>query len=382
MFSTIFFGLVALFWVLTAAQFLRGMPRLPKLADAAPLPDAECPRVSVIFSARNEAERIAGAVQTMLALDYHNYEVVAVNDRSTDATPRILEDLAGRHPHLKVVHVTELPAGWLGKTHGLQRGYEAATGDWLLFTDADIRFSPDVLRRAMRVARERGWDHLVLLGGMELESFGEKALMTFFMLSFTMFIQPWSVPNPKSRYFAGVGYFQLLRRAAYVQSGTHQKLAMEVVDDMKLGKIIKRAGFRSGVGIGHNHLQVRWHSGVRNIVRGVEKNFFAGAYFSLPLVALQIAAVLACNFLPFVAVFVVDGWARVLAAMAALVAAVLHGATARNARCSPLLGLTHPFGALLFTYMLARSTVITLRKGGIVWRDTFYSLRDLRKGSV
>jgi glycosyltransferase involved in cell wall biosynthesis len=305
-----------------------------------------------------------------------------VNDRSRDATPEILNRRASGNPRLKVIHVSELPPGWLGKTHGLQRGYEASSGEWLLFTDADVRFAPDALRRAIRVVLDRQWDHLSLLSRFELKGFWESALMACFAMIGTMLIRPHRVTNPKSRAFAGAGYFNLVRRTAYEASGTHRRLALEVVDDVKLGKIIKRAGFRSGVAMGDDFVTLRWQHGVGNIIRGLEKNGFAGIGFSVPLCVLMLLAAPAIHILPFIAAVFARGWAQVFAGVAAVTAAGMHAAFARYLKCTPLVGVTYPICTLLMTYTLVRSAVLTLRRGGIVWRDTFYSLDQLRKGIV
>ncbi|HVH59993.1 MAG TPA: hypothetical protein VM709_06655, partial [Candidatus Sulfotelmatobacter sp.] len=188
--------------------------------------------------------------------------------------------------------------------------------------------------------------------------------------------------NPRSFRYVGVGAFQLLRRSAYEASGTHRRLAMEVVDDMKLGKIVKQAGFRSGCAVAQNLVAVRWHAGVGNLVRGVTKNFFAGAGYDLRLVALEVAALLAMDILPFAGAFFGHGWIFGTSAVAIAIALGFHAGVASVMRVSPLYALTHPLGALLFCYMLVRSTVVTLWQGGIVWRDTFYPLDDLKRGVV
>ncbi len=128
---------------------------MPSLADVDPLPDAECPSVSILFAARDEAEKLPGALATFLALDYPNYEVIAVDDRSEDATGAILKAAARRDTLLKCVRVDKLPAGWLGKPHALEQAYEHASGEWLIFTDADVHFAPDLLRRAIALADAR-----------------------------------------------------------------------------------------------------------------------------------------------------------------------------------------------------------------------------------
>ena len=151
---TIFAAGALLGWLIVALEVLRGNRRLRRLATlTAPVP-AKWPRASLVFTARDEGTTLGAAVPTMLALDYPDLELIAINDRSEDDTGAILDKFAATDPRLKVIHVTELPAGWLGKTHGLQLGGEAATGEWILFTDADIHFQPEALQRAVAYARE------------------------------------------------------------------------------------------------------------------------------------------------------------------------------------------------------------------------------------
>lgn len=381
-FGILLFGLIALFWLTYGLRVAYGATRIPWVRDFPPAQDRECPRVSILFAARDEEEKLSGALATVMELDYPELEVVAVDDRSQDATGQILDQFAEAHPRLRVVHVERLPEGWLGKPHGLQKAYEASAGEWLLFTDADVRFQPDVLRRAIPLMRARNLDHLALLGEVEMVGFWEKVLITFFGLGFHLAADPSRVSNPRSSRYVGVGAFQLVRRSAYEASGMHRRLAMEVVDDMKLGKIVKQAGFRSGCAVAQDLVAVRWHAGLGNLVRGVTKNFFAGAGYDLKLVTAQLMGLLVMDILPFLGVVFGHGWIRALSAIAVVIAASFHAGVAWVMRVSPLYALTHPLGALLFCYMLLRSTVVTLRQGGIVWRDTFYPLEELKRGVV
>jgi glycosyltransferase involved in cell wall biosynthesis len=281
LFSTIALGAAAALWIYGAIEAAIGVPRLASLAGAPPLDDADCPSISILFAARDEAHKLPGALATLLVVDYPRYEVVAVNDRSEDGTEEILKRAAQENPHMKAVSVRELPGGWLGKPHALQKAYEQSTGEWLIFTDADVHFAPGLLRSAISLAQKRGWEHLTLSGRTEIFSFGEKVVMTFFGLAFLMSVRPWRVSDTRSRAFAGVGMFQLIRRSAYEAMGTHRRLAMEVVDDMKLGKLAKQEGFRSGLARAGDDVSVHWHSGLGNIIKGTTKNFFAFAEFSL-----------------------------------------------------------------------------------------------------
>jgi hypothetical protein len=380
--GTLFFGLIALFWITYGLKVAYGAARLPWLKDFPAARDEECPHISVVFAARDEEEKLPAALATLVAIDYPQLEIIAVDDRSTDATSRLLDEFAAAHPQLKVVHIQELPPGWLGKPHALQNAYEVSSGEWLVFTDADVQFQRDSLRRVVSLVRDRSLDHLALLGDVKRSGFWDNVLISFFAMGFQLATDPYQVSNPHSRSYVGVGAFQMLKRSAYETCGTHRRLAMEVVDDMKLGKLVKQSGFRSAVAVAQHAVSVEWHIGLQNLVRGVEKNFFAGAQFSLGLAAAQIFALLAMNVVPFAGLFLGHGWIRAFAAIAVLIALCFHLGVDVVMQISPLYCLTLPVGAAVFAYMVLRSTVVTLRQGGIVWRDTFYPLDELRRGLV
>jgi glycosyltransferase involved in cell wall biosynthesis len=377
-----YFGLIAagaLTGVALCALGLRQLPRLGEI-DAA---RSDCaPFISVIFAARDEAEKLPAALRTILAQDYANCEVLAVNDRSRDATLDILNQFARESNRLRVLNVTELPPGWLGKTHALDAGYRASRGEWLVFTDADVRFAPDVLGRAMALAEARGWDHLTLLAGIDLHGVWEIAAVSYFGMVFVAGNGIWRVNQPKSRTYNGVGAFQLVRREAYESAGGHRRLALEVIDDMKLGKIIKLAGFRSGTGVAFDEVRVRWQSGLRNIVNGVTKNMFAALGYNVFAAAGSLFVPLVFSISTVLGVIFAAGLARVFAAVALGTVLAMHAGVLVQAGISPLYALTNPIGAILMDWMIARSTIVTLSQGGVKWRDTFYSLDELRKNMV
>ena len=375
-------GAIAIAWVASVIDLAMGIRTIPWLRDAAPLEDEKCPAVSILFAGRDEAEKMPGAIATMLALDYPRYEVIAVDDRSVDATGAILAAGAKKDVRLKPARVDSLPAGWLGKPHALEKAYERSSGEWLVFTDADVHFRPDVLRRVIALAERMKWDHLTLLATPKLYTFGEKVALMFFSTCFLIGTRPWRANDPKSRGYSGIGAFQLVRRSAYEKAGTHRRLAMEVIDDLKLGKIVKEAGFRSGVARGEDAVSVHWHAGLANIVRGTTKNFFAATGFSLPVLASQVLATLAMFVLPVAALVFVRGWALVFAATAAIFALIIATGAARAIGASGFYGLTYPIGAVIICWMLLRSTAVTLWQGGVTWRGTFYPIEELKRGVV
>lgn len=390
-------------WLFHGLRVAYGALRLPSTKNVAPAADAECPRISLIFAARDEEEKLPAALATLAAIDYPKLEIIGVDDRSQDSTGRILDDFARENTSLsdmgrsgslgfardtaaplrvQVLHVDALPKEWLGKPHALYKAYEKSSGEWLLFTDADVRFAPDALRRAVRLARKQNSDHLTLFCDVEMHGFWDKVLLTFFGMAFHLATDPYQVSNPNSRAYVGVGAFQMVKRSVYEAVGTHRRLAMEVVDDIKLGKIIKRAGFRSCAALATDLVTVHWHSGLRNLVRGVTKNFFASAGYNLTVAIAAMVGVLLMNVAPFVAIVVAHGWTRIFAAIAVVLALGFHAGVTVVLRVSPLYALTHPLGALLFAYMLLRSTVVTLWRGGVTWRGTFYPLEELKRGVV
>jgi glycosyltransferase involved in cell wall biosynthesis len=381
-FGLVVFFLIAAFWVFHGLRTAYGATKLPWVKDFEPADNSGCPTISLIFAARNEEEKLPAALRTLAALDYPHLEIIAVDDRSLDATGRIVDGFAAAHERFRAVHIRELPSGWLGKPHALQKAYEASTGEWLLFTDADVRFTPDALRRAVRLLTERHLDHLTLIGDVEMHGFWETTLITFFGLAFYLSTDVYRVSNPNSRAYVGVGAFQLLRRSTYETIGTHRRLAMEVVDDMKLGKLVKRSGFRSGVAVAQEYVSVRWHAGARNMIRGVTKNFFAAFGYNIAFAAAAVAGMLLLNVVPFIAVFAGHGWIRILSASAVLVALGMNCSVDVVNRVSPLYALTHPIGAILFCYMIVRSVAVTLWQGGVTWRGTFYPLKELKRGVV
>jgi glycosyltransferase involved in cell wall biosynthesis len=376
------FLLIAAFWIFHGLETAYGARKLPRMKAVVPASDEECPSISLLLAARDEEAKLPAAIETLAALDYPRLEIVAADDRSADATGKILDDVAAKNPRFRVVHVQELPPGWLGKPHALQKAYESSSGEWLLFTDADVKFEESILRRAVAFAQREQLDHLTLVTNVEMHGFWETVALTFFGLAFFLGNAPHRAGDPRSGSYMGVGAFQMLKRSVYEQIGTHRKLAMEVVDDMKIGKLVKRGGFRSGVAISEELVSLRWHAGLRNVIRGVTKNFFAAFGYRLEFAMVGLLGMLLVNVAPFVGIFVTHGWTRVLCAVALAIALCIHaGADVFNG-VSPLYALTLPIGAVLFCYMIARSVVATLWHGGVTWRGTFYPLEQLKKGVV
>jgi glycosyltransferase involved in cell wall biosynthesis len=385
---------LAVAWLsrLVAAAF--GMRKIAEITrpeyDVAPGDESgRVPRVSIIVPARNEAEHIEAALLSLLELDYPDYEVIAVDDRSKDATGTILDRLQTEwrergealHHRLKVLHIHELPPGWLGKTHAMWQAGKQATGDWLLFTDADVVFRADTLRRAVVYTEQERADHVVLFPTMVMESPGERMMMAFFQSQFVFARRRWKVADPRSRDAIGVGAFNLIRREAYDRLGTYERLRMAVLDDMRLGEIVKQEGLRQRVAFGRDLLRLRWVFGTRGMVENLTKNGFAILRFNVWFAALAVCGVLLMNVGPFIGAGLASGWARAGFLIALLAVAMVYVGMSWHSDISPLYVVLHPLGALVFCYALVRSAVLTFAYGGVVWRGTLYPLAELRKFS-
>ena len=378
-FEIVSWGLVGV-WAVALFPAWYGIFRPRFLRDVSPQVGENLPSISIIVPARNEATAIEEALRRMLSLDYPDYEVIAINDRSTDDTGVMMDRVAAEvGSRLQVVHITELPAGWLGKNHALSLGANRARGEFLLFTDGDVMFDPQVLRRSMTVVQDRALDHLVLLPETLTSTFFETALINFFCI---MLMAATRFPLVRWKWFQqaylGVGAFNLLRRTAYDTIGGFQTLQLEIADDLMLGRLVKQHGLNQDVYGGQQNLSVRWQTGgVWSIVRGLEKNAFSGTGYSV-VRTLGAVAVLCSVFVgPFVALLC--GKVTLPVLILSIGSLLVSVGTAWTLGFPVAVGLFFPWAVVVFSFIMLRSMAITLRQGGVRWRDTFYPLADLRQ---
>jgi glycosyltransferase involved in cell wall biosynthesis len=370
------------FAMLATALLIWGGYTTRRLIDV-PLPQLEqWPSVSLIAPARNEERNIERAVRSLIKLDYPDLEITIVNDRSTDGTGQILDSLAAEFPQLNVVHLTELPGGWLGKNHALQLGADRSRGEWLLFTDADIFFEPSTLRRAIGYAQANRIDHLAATPDCHMPSWLLTSFVVTFAMYFSLYVRIWAIRNPRSQAHIGIGAFNLIRSAVYRAIAGHERIRMRPDDDLKLGKIVKFAGFRQDVVNGTGLISVEWYRSWHEAIRGLEKNTFSGTDYSILLTVVSSAMSLGCNVWPYLGVFVVPGPTRWIYLVACLTLwwAAWMSARGMNARQSVALGF--PLAVLMLVYIQWRTMLLNYYHNGIRWRDTHYSLAELRANKV
>lgn len=354
-------------------------PTLIRIAAAAP---ALWPRVSIVVAARNEERNVEAGIRSLLTLDYPDLQITVVNDRSTDRTGDILAALAREEPRLNVVDLTELPPGWLGKNHAMQSGADRSDGEWLLFTDADVVFDPSTLKRGIAAAIEEKIDHLAATPVVETPSLWLRAFIPAFAMCFMIYLKAWAVRDPKSPAFVGIGAFNLVRRAAYQAVGGHSQIPLRPDDDIKLGKILKQAGYSQALVNGHGLVSVEWYRTIWELVRGLEKNTFAGVDYRAHITIGACLAMVAVFIVPFVAPFFVAAPANGLFACAAAIYVALAIRSCLQNSQPAWLGLLFPVSMLVFMLIQLRTMWLNLRQGGIYWRETFYPLGELRKNIV
>ena len=352
--------------------------------------ERELPRVSIIVPARNEEHNIQRCVTSLLEQDYPDYEVIVVDDASTDETPRLLDEMARAHPHgakLRVLRLSELPDGWAGKPHALHAGVQEARGELLLFTDADTWHAPQALRAAVTRAEERQLDLLSLNSGQELPSFWEKAMMPMAVLGISMQYPINQVNDPRSPIALANGQYILLRRAVYEQLGGYARpeLRATLLDDRDLAMLVKKHGYALEMADGRNLVRVRMYRSLRATWRGWRKNVFLGSRGGLPFVLLQVLG------LPIVAVlpFLLPLWLFLMSLAGQRKAISLREVGIVGAlELGPLLAyrrwldrelrvpwysmLTHPLAGVLFTAILAQSTWRILTRRGVDWSGRQY----------
>jgi hypothetical protein len=373
-----YFWSVAVLGGLLALRAMRGVVSMRLLPTHQPRTGPR-PAVSVVVAARDEETRIEAAVRGLLAQQGVDLRVIVVDDRSSDRTGDILRTLAAADPRLTVVRIDHLPAGWIGKCHALRAGAAVATGDWLLFADGDIWLTPDAVARAVRRAEDEGADHLTLVPGVRGATFLGAAGQLLLNLGLAQRADAVNRDRPGA--YLGIGAFNLVRAAVYRRIGGHEPLRMEVVDDVKLGLLVRRAGGRSRVYFAPRDADADWCPDALGLVRGLEKNHFAmTGYRLVPVVAGVVVMGL------FWAGAVVGPWTGTAAGTAAGLGlaslAVPAAAAAVRLRSSVGAALLVPLVLPMLGVSLVNSAARTLWRGGVRWRDTFYPLSALRAGLV
>jgi chlorobactene glucosyltransferase len=367
-------------WLVSLALTLYGLSRQrPLLASEHP-GMSDVPLVSVLVPARNEQHRVLGAcIASILAQDYERFEVIAVNDRSTDETGAILERFAKSDPRLRVIEGRELPAGWLGKPYAMHQAFAEARGEWILATDADMIFEREALRTAIERTEEANGEAMTLIPRFEAGSFWERVMIPTWAWVFLMFTLFFRINNPKAQGAAGIGGFFLMRRRVLLRVGGYEALKDEVMEDVRLAEMIKRSGARMLTGYAPHLLSTRMYSNFREMWECCTKNWFSGVKFSLPfalwcVLSMYLLAVVPPLIALACAIGIATGggadlWRLLIpAALSWLLQVLVLAIVSIRSAVSPAYALTAPMGLGLLYAMLFDSSIRITSGRGVTWK--------------
>jgi cellulose synthase/poly-beta-1,6-N-acetylglucosamine synthase-like glycosyltransferase len=364
--------------VLTIYGLSRQRPLLP-VSDS-PLQLSDAPAVSVIVPARNEEHRVLGdSIRSILAQDYRAFEVIAIDDRSTDNTGSILRSLAQTDKRLHVIDGKDLPPGWLGKPHAMHQALKQAHGEWILATDADIIFEKEALRTALATARAQDADAISLIPFFQTESFWEHVMIQTWAWVTLMFTIAYRIDNPKTPGALGVGGFFLMRHSALARVGGYEALKNEVVEDVRLAEMIKRSGGRMLTIQAPHLLRTRMYQSFGEIWESCTRTWFSGMKFSFGFALVCAFSMYVMALMPpllalISAIAIVAGidaqlWQLFIPAMFAwlMQIAVLMMSGYRSG-ISAAYALTAPLGLVVLYTMLLDSSIKIQTRRGVTWK--------------
>jgi chlorobactene glucosyltransferase len=369
-------------WLMTLVLTLYGLSRQKRLlpTNQLRLTASDAPLVSVLAPARNEEHRVlANCIRSILAQDYGKFEVIAVNDCSTDETGAILETLARSDDRLRVIEGEEPPAGWLGKPYAMQQAFNHARGEWILATDADMIFDKAALRTAIDRTLEGKGDAMTLIPYFEAGSFWERVMIptwAWVLLMFTLFYR---ISNPKTPGAVGIGGFFLMRRTVLERVGGYEALKDEVMEDVRLAEMIKRSGSSLLTEYAPKLLSTRMYRDFGEMWECSTKNWFSGMKFSLPFALSGVFSMYLISVVPPLIALAsaigiaaggsADLWLLLIPAASSWFLQVLVLAmVSRRSEVSPSYALTAPLGlGVLYAMLFDSSIRITMGKG-VRWK--------------
>lgn len=379
-FSTVFFGIgiVVVYW-------LHNQYHLDRVVTPAP-PPLDAPLISICVPARNEERNVRLCVERLLAQDYPNFEVIILDDRSTDNTPRILAELAASDTRLHTVYGSDLPIGWAGKPYALHQASVATHGEWLCFIDADTFLTPSALSSCYAKAITTNADMFTIMTFQILGSFWEKTVMPLVMTALSVAFSPRKVNDPYRRDAIANGQFILIRRSVYNAIGGHERIKNQIVEDKAIAEQVKWNGYQLVVADGMQVARTRMYTSLAEMWEGWTKNIYLGLRDQSSLLWLGVfgafVALLAALFLPIWPLIGIvwylqgGGWLAGSAILESLIlwAYILYvrSTVARKMEISPWYALTTPLGAAVFAAMMVTSAFRVLSKKGVMWKGRVY----------
>ena len=365
--------------VVSSVTFAVGLKKMCKLGDVHVPTSNDGPLISIIVPACNEEKNISRSVLSLLTQEYENLEIIVVNDRSTDTTSQLLGDIQKRYPELIIQEISTLPKGWMGKSHALHVGAALAKGEYLVFTDADVVMEQTTIARSLACMVDKQLDHLTLIFKNMTRGWLLNSLILDSAIGLMVIFKPWLAHKSGSRWYVGIGAFNMVRRAAYNAVGGHESIKMHPVDDMMLGRTIKEHDYSQDCLLAYDFVSVPWYDSVSTMIKGLEKNMFSLLHYRLVLLPLALLAIIIPSIWPLWGV--IFGQADVQAVC--LIALIFRLLTFYQGLWRQGLPGWYLPGCLITPYIscyiILKSAFVTLKNGGICWRGQHYPLTELRK---
>ncbi len=341
-------------------------------------PLREAPRVSVCIAARNEERDIGACLESLAAQDYPNFEVIVVDDHSSDATAELANRLAKKYSNLSLLEGKELPVDWFGKPFALSQAVEIARGEILLFTDADPVFSSQAVKSAVHAMQSRNLDMLTLMPAAEFGSFWERAVQPIIFSIIGALTRFKRVNDPDDPSAMGIGAFIMIRKEAYLRVGGHARVKREIVEDIMLAKAAKAEGCRLLVADGKSLLSIRMYHSFREIWEGWRKNIFIAFKKSVIKTFYYIFILISFLVSPWFVLFasLADGGTFVLALSFASLALVLatQSGLCHHLNLKGRTAILFPLGALVTCAIMLNSMFQVLLLGKSQWRGRNYDV--------
>jgi chlorobactene glucosyltransferase len=371
-------GVIVIYWI-------HNQYHLDIVVEQAP-PPLNAPLISVCIPARDEERNIRTCVEAVLNQDYPNLEVIVLDDRSTDSTPEILRQLVAQNDKLKIIHGSDLPAGWAGKPHALYQASAVARGDWLCFIDADTFLAPEALSSCYAKALETDADMFTIMTFQILGSFWEKTVMPLVMTALSVGFSPRKVNDPTTKDAIANGQFIMIKRPVYDAIGGHESVRNSIVEDKAISEQVKWKGYRLVVADGTKMARTRMYTSLPEMWEGWTKNIYLGLRDQAGLLWLGVFGV----FLAFMASFFLPiwpllgmvwslnggGWMAAAVIFEALLLWVylvsVRARAASGMKISPLYALTTPLGAGVFGAMMFTSAWRVVLRKGVTWKGRTY----------
>ena len=373
------FGLIIITWMHNQYQ-------LDIVVEPSPPPD-ESPLISVCVPARNEERNIGRCVEALLEQTYPNFEIIVLDDRSTDSTPEILSRLSASDSRISVINGSDLPSGWAGKPHALTQAAAVARGEWLCFVDADTFVTPDALAAVCARAMETNADLFTIMTRQIMLTFWERAVLPLVMLALSVGFSPRKVNDPRRKDAIANGQFIFIKRSIYEVVGGHAAIKSSIVEDKDLAVLVKGKGYRLIVADGRQVASTRMYTSLPEMWEGWTKNIYLGLRDDRGLLLLGVFGA----FLAFTAALLLPAWV-IWGVVLTVAGSSLEGSVvliealalwgyliywrilaSRGMAIPAWYALTTPLGAGVFAAMMLTSAWNVLSGKGVTWKGRTYS---------